>query len=148
MRQLNSLPCWLSNTISANWILPPTPAALSDGINEKASTSLMHFKPHLTIKNSIRWCPLQYLKESDPSLDRNSTPMMNETKVNSTFGYDKLLWRLILDSFEARMPQCWIDCQKLATIEHVQHEFELFWGEGQRDTKNPNLRISLTTCLI
>lgn len=47
------------STISANWILPLSPDALSDGMKEKPSRSFTHFNPHFTIKNSIRWCPLR-----------------------------------------------------------------------------------------
>lgn len=51
-------------TISANWILPLSFDAFCDGMNAKLSTSFTHFNPHLTIKNSMRWCPLYNLKDN------------------------------------------------------------------------------------
>lgn len=49
----------VSKTISANWMSPLNFDALWEGMNENPSRSFVHFKHHLSIRNSMRWCPLQ-----------------------------------------------------------------------------------------
>jgi hypothetical protein len=49
---------YLSSPISTSWMFPCSDAALHDGRKEKPSRSFKHFKPHFTIKNSIKWWPL------------------------------------------------------------------------------------------